>query len=94
MGWERLEGVLSSLGTAEAYRELGSVEFAKMLIDKADVAVSPGLGFGEYGEGYVRIGLVENEHRIRQAARNIKKFLAAGTDGLHNALQTANKKAG
>ena len=43
-----------------------------MLIDKADVAVSPGLGFGEYGEGYVRIALVENEHRIRQAARNIK----------------------
>ena len=43
---------------------------------KADVAVSPGLGFGEYGEGYVRIALVENEHRIRQAARSIKKFLA------------------
>ncbi len=39
------------------------------------MAVSPGLGFGEYGEGYVRIGLVENEHRIRQAARNVKKFL-------------------
>ncbi len=60
----------------EAFREIGSVEFAKLLIDKADVAVSPGLGFGEYGEGYVRIALVENEHRIRQAARNIKKFLA------------------
>ena len=60
----------------EAYRELGSVEFSKLLVDKADVAVSPGLGFGEYGEGYVRIALVENEHRIRQAARNIKKFLA------------------
>ena len=46
------------------------------------MAVSPGLGFGEYGEGYVRIALVENEHRIRQAARNIKKFLAqaAGND--------------
>ncbi len=60
----------------EAYREIGSVEFSKLLVDKADVAVSPGLGFGEYGEGYVRIALVENEHRIRQAARNIKKFLA------------------
>ena len=60
----------------EPYRELGSVEFAKLLVEKADVAVSPGLGFGEYGEGYVRIALVENEHRIRQAARNIKKFLA------------------
>ncbi|MEQ1615329.1 MAG: LL-diaminopimelate aminotransferase [Hyphomicrobiaceae bacterium] len=71
-----------------AYREMGSVEFAKLLIDKADVAVSPGLGFGEYGEGFVRIGLVENEHRIRQAARNIKKFLSGGTDGLHNVLPT------
>ena len=59
----------------EAYREVGSVEFAKLLVDKADVAVSPGLGFGEYGEGYVRIALVENEHRIRQAARNIKRYL-------------------
>ena len=57
-------------------------EFSKLLIEKADVAVSPGVGFGEYGEGYVRIALVENEHRIRQAARNIKKFLAqaAGND--------------
>ena len=52
------------------------LEFSKLLIEEADVAVSPGLGFGEYGEGYVRIALVENEHRIRQAARNIKKFLA------------------
>jgi alanine-synthesizing transaminase len=55
---------------------LGSMEFAKQLIEKAGVAVAPGLGFGEYGEGYVRIGLVENEHRIRQAARAVKKFLA------------------
>ncbi len=54
----------------EPFRALGSVEFAKLLIEKADVAVSPGLGFGEYGEGFVRIALVENEHRIRQAARN------------------------
>ena len=58
----------------EPFRALGSVEFAKLLIEKADVAVSPGLGFGEHGEGYVRIALVENEHRIRQAARNLKKF--------------------
>jgi alanine-synthesizing transaminase len=70
----------------EKFKELGSVEFTKMLIEKADVAVSPGLGFGEYGEGYVRIGLVENEHRIRQAARNIKKFLAMPLDGLHNVI--------
>ena len=43
--------------------------------------MSPGIGFGEYGEGYVRVALVENEHRIRQAARNVKKFLSQGTNG-------------
>lgn len=57
------------------FHNLGSMEFAKRLIEQAGVAVAPGLGFGEYGEGYVRIGLVENEHRIRQAARAVKKFL-------------------
>jgi len=70
----------------ESFKHLGSVEFAKLLIEKADVAVSPGLGFGEYGEGYVRIALVENEHRIRQAARSIKKFLAQGVDTMHNVI--------
>jgi alanine-synthesizing transaminase len=75
----------------EAYREIGSVEFAKLLIDKADVAVSPGLGFGEYGEGYVRIALVENEHRIRQAARNIKKFLARAPESMHNVIPIPQK---
>ncbi len=60
----------------EQYREHGSMEFAKQLIVHAKIAVSPGIAFGEYGEGYVRIGLVENEHRIRQAARNVKKFLS------------------
>ena len=59
----------------EAYRDVGSMVFSKLLIEEAGVAVAPGVGFGEYGEGYVRIGLVENEHRIRQAARNVKKFL-------------------
>ena len=64
----------------EEMKELGSLEFSKLLLDKASVAVAPGIGFGEYGEGYVRIALVENEHRIRQAARNVKKFLSeAGT---------------
>ncbi len=58
------------------FHNLGSMEFSKRLIEEAGVAVAPGLGFGEYGEGYVRIGLVENEHRIRQAARAVKKFLA------------------
>ncbi|NIJ50233.1 LL-diaminopimelate aminotransferase [Rhizomicrobium electricum] len=60
----------------EQYREHGSMEFAKQLLVHAKIAVAPGIGFGEYGEGYVRIGLVENEHRIRQAARNVKKFLS------------------
>ena len=64
----------------EKYREPGSMEFAKDLLIHAKVAVSPGIGFGEYGEGYVRVALVENEHRIRQAARNVKKFLAMGTN--------------
>jgi alanine-synthesizing transaminase len=75
----------------EAFRPLGSVEFAKLLIEKADVAVSPGLGFGEYGEGYVRIALVENEHRIRQAARSIKKFLAQSPETLHNVIPIPQK---
>ena len=59
-----------------AYREMGSLEFSKLLIEEADVAVAPGIGFGEHGDDFVRIALVENEHRIRQAARNIKRFLA------------------
>ena len=58
------------------WEEVGSLEFAKTLMEQAGVAVAPGVGFGEYGEGYVRIGLVENEHRIRQAARNVKKLLS------------------
>lgn len=60
----------------DGFEAVGSMAFAKMLMEHAKVAVSPGAGFGEYGEGYVRIGLVENEHRIRQAIRNIKKFMS------------------
>jgi alanine-synthesizing transaminase len=56
-------------------RHLGSLEFSKQLLIKAGVAVSPGIGFGKYGDTYVRIALIENEKRIRQAAKNIKKFL-------------------
>lgn len=59
----------------EKFRALGSVEFSKRLIEKAGVAVAPGAGFGEYGDEYVRIALVENEQRIRQAARAVRKFL-------------------
>jgi alanine-synthesizing transaminase len=59
----------------EAFKDVGSMAFAKLLMEQAGVAVAPGVAFGEHGEGYVRIGLVENEHRIRQAARNVKKLL-------------------
>ena len=62
----------------EAFRSMGSLEFSKLLLKEAGVAVSPGLGFGEYGEGYVRFGLIENEHRTRQALRGIKKVLRQG----------------
>jgi alanine-synthesizing transaminase len=58
-----------------AFRHLGSNEFAKLLLTEAQVAVSPGVAFGEHGDGFVRIGLVENRQRIRQAARNVKAFL-------------------
>ena len=60
----------------ERYRHLGSLEFAKLLMAKARVAVAPGVGFGEYGDGHVRIALVENTHRLRQAIRNIRTFLS------------------
>ena len=62
----------------EQFRALGSMEFAKRLLTEAKVAVSPGVGFGEEGEGFVRIALVENEQRLRQAARGVKKMLAKG----------------
>lgn len=56
----------------EPYRDMGSIEFSKKLLNEARVAVSPGIGFGEYGEGFVRFGLIENEQRTRQALRNIR----------------------
>lgn len=59
----------------EQFKHFGSVEFSKRLMEGAEIAVAPGAGFGEYGDGFVRIALVENEQRIRQAARNLKKFL-------------------
>ncbi|SNZ07431.1 LL-diaminopimelate aminotransferase [Cohaesibacter gelatinilyticus] len=61
----------------EQFRERGSLEFAKELVANASVAVAPGVGFGEYGDDYVRLAFVENEQRIRQAARNIRRFLAS-----------------
>ncbi len=58
----------------EPFRKMGSLEFTKLLLQEAKVAVSPGIGFGEYGEGYVRFALVENEHRIKQAIRGIRRL--------------------
>jgi alanine-synthesizing transaminase len=76
----------------EVFKSLGSVEFSKLLVEKADIAVSPGIGFGEYGEGYVRIALVENEQRIRQAARNIRRFLENAPEQLHNVVPLATRR--
>lgn len=61
----------------EPFTKLGSIEFSKLLLTEAEVAVSPGIGFGEFGEGFVRVALVENEQRIRQAARNVRKFITS-----------------
>ena len=60
----------------EKFKSIGAMEFSKLLLKEANVAVSPGTGFGDKGEGYVRIALVENKHRIRQATRSIKQFLS------------------
>jgi alanine-synthesizing transaminase len=76
----------------EPFRQLGSLGFAKLLLEQAEVAVSPGIGFGEYGEGYVRLALVENRHRMRQAVRNIRGFLARHGNGA-GAEQTASALA-
>jgi len=73
----------------ERFRPLGSVEFSKLLIEKADIAVAPGIGFGEHGDGYVRIALVENEQRIRQAARSLRRFLESADKTLHNVVPLA-----
>ncbi|VAW01779.1 Aspartate aminotransferase [hydrothermal vent metagenome] len=59
----------------EKFADIGSLEFAKLLVQEADLAVAPGVGFGEQGDGYVRLAFVENEQRIRQAARNVRRFL-------------------
>jgi alanine-synthesizing transaminase len=65
----------------EAFRGMGSLEFSKRLLREAQVAVSPGVGFGEGGEGHVRFALVENRHRIRQAVRGIRRYLREAGGG-------------
>jgi alanine-synthesizing transaminase len=76
----------------EPFRTLDTVEFATLLIEKAEIAVSPGIGFGEHGEGFVRIALVENEQRIRQAARNLRRFLETAPEKLHNVVPLAKRR--
>ena len=76
----------------EPFRTIGSVEFSTLLVEKAELAVSPGIAFGEQGEGYVRIALVENEQRIRQAARNLRRFLETGPEKLHNVVPLAKRR--
>jgi alanine-synthesizing transaminase len=76
----------------EPFQPIGSLEFSTILVEKAEVAVSPGVAFGEHGEGYVRIALVENEQRIRQAARNIRRFLETGAQKLHNVVPLATRR--
>ncbi len=73
----------------ERFAHLGSLEFSKLMIEKADTAVAPGIGFGEHGEGYVRLALVENEQRIRQAARGLKRLMDAAEGSLHNVVRLA-----
>src|SRR5271154_6056391 len=73
----------------DKFRAMGSLEFSKQLLVHAKVAVAPGLGFGEYGEGFVRIALVENTHRLRQAIRNIRGFMQAGSNVAEPALSEA-----
>ena len=75
----------------ERFHDMGTVEFCMQLAEKAGVSFFPGGGFGPEGEGFVRIALVENEHRIRQAARNIKKFLARSRESMHNVIPIPQK---
>lgn len=76
----------------EKFQSMGSMQFATLMVEKCGVVVSPGVGFGEHGDGHVRIALVENEQRIRQAARNLRKFLESGMETLHNVVPIAARR--
>lgn len=76
-----------------AFRDMGSVDFSKLLLKEAGVAVAPGLGFGEYGEGFVRIGLVENTQRLRQATRAIRQFMGRHGVNLPDPAGTGRRTA-
>jgi alanine-synthesizing transaminase len=92
-GWDVLQPEATMFAWAQIptqFRPMGSLAFSKLLLERANVAVSPGIGFGEYGEGFVRIALVENRQRLRQATRNIKIFLSGRNDipGLRHATDS------
>src|SRR5271168_2669164 len=94
-GWEIPPPEASMFAWAplpEAFRGLGSMQFATLMVEKSGVVVSPGVAFGEHGEGYVRIAMVENEQRIRQAARGVRRFLESGIETLHNVVPLANRR--
>src|SRR5262244_161605 len=76
----------------KAFEGIGSMEFATLMVEKSGVVVSPGVAFGEHGEGYVRIAMGENEQRIRQAARGVRRFLESGIETLHNVVPLANRR--
>jgi alanine-synthesizing transaminase len=75
-----------------AFKEVGSMQFATLMVEKSGVVVSPGVAFGEHGEGFVRIAMVENEQRIRQAARGVRRFLESGVETLHNVVPLATRR--
>src|SRR5213083_2262013 len=94
-GWEVPPPAASMFAWAPippTFQPLGSLEFSTLLVEKAELAVSPGIAFGEHGEGFVRIALVENEQRIRQAARNVRRFLETGVEKLHNVVPLATRR--
>jgi alanine-synthesizing transaminase len=91
-GWTMPEPKASMFAWApipERFKEMGSLAFAKLLVEHADVAVAPGIGFGEHGDEFVRIAIVENEQRIRQAARNLRRFFDNADRSLHNVVKMA-----
>jgi alanine-synthesizing transaminase len=94
-GWEIPPPAASMFAWAplpEAFRGMGSMQFATLMVEKSGVVVSPGVAFGEHGEGFVRIAMVENEQRIRQAARNMRRFLESGVETLHNVIPLATRR--
>src|SRR5205823_1757533 len=94
-GWEIPPPQASMFAWAplpKALQSLGSMEFATLMVEKSGVVVSPGVAFGEHGEGFVRIAMVENEQRIRQAARGVRRFLESGIETLHNVVPLANRR--